>query len=378
MINQIFILTIFCLSLYLNAWPDGMPCSRGQLKSMNPLEAPEHQGGLMLTEPPYEIEVSSRCYWRNTPISGKFLLFLFIIIIKNLFIFLIIVTLKGKDRKTRFKGFALQSRIFKGPMRGQRAGSFLRLDANGSWQVQCFKYNNSITHSHNEKKTQLTFWWKSNGDETQTIQFVATVVESVKVFWVESVVSIPIPPCRIEREFGPWEPNPITPPPMPSQFKIETDKLFKSGQVSLNRSPFQRDMKDSRKEDMSEFGSKSTLRQQQFRPTAGKKYSKNKFLKHVIPLLEMDFFNKKRHYSLSLAPRSIHEGSVTTKNTIQPNTPRGVQISQVTLRQQSNFTQNRGRICVDKAEKTRCLAWSRFCQQSLAIRQACNRTCRVC
>uniref|UniRef100_A0A0K0FMD5 Reelin domain-containing protein n=1 Tax=Strongyloides venezuelensis TaxID=75913 RepID=A0A0K0FMD5_STRVS len=325
MINQFFILTIFYLSLYLNAWPDGMPCSKGQLKSMNPLEAPEHQGGLMLTEPPYEIEVSSRCYWRNTPIS---------------------VTLKGKDRKTRFKGFALQSRIFKGPMRGQRAGSFLRLDANGSWQVQCFKYNNSITHSHNEKKTQLTFWWKSNGDETQTIQFVATVVESVKVFWVESIVSIPIPPCRVEREFGQWEPGPITPPPMPSQFKIETAKMFKSGQVSLNRSPFQRDMKDSRKEDMSNFESKSTLRQQQFRPTA--------------------------------APRSIHEGSVTTKNTVQPYTSRGVQISQVTLRRSSNFTQNKGRLCVDKAEKNRCLAWSRFCQQSLAIRQACNRTCRVC
>lgn len=72
MVKQIFIITLSYLSLYLNAWPDGMPCSKGQLKSMNPLEAPEHQGGLMLTEPPYEIEVSSRCYWRNTPISGKF------------------------------------------------------------------------------------------------------------------------------------------------------------------------------------------------------------------------------------------------------------------------------------------------------------------
>uniref|UniRef100_A0A0K0EIK8 Reelin domain-containing protein n=1 Tax=Strongyloides stercoralis TaxID=6248 RepID=A0A0K0EIK8_STRER len=303
-----------------------MPCSKGQLKSMNPLEAPEHQGGLMLTKPPYEIEVSSRCYWRNTPIS---------------------VTLKGKDRKTRFKGFALQSRYFNGPMRGQRAGSFLRLDANGSWQVQCFKYNNSITHSHNEKKSQLTFWWKSNGDETQPIQFVATVVESVKVFWVESVLSNPIPPCKLEREFGFWEPGPITPPPTPSQFKIETAEIFKTGGINNNRSPLQKSLKDSRKEETIEFPTKSTLpRQQQFRPTA--------------------------------APRSIHEGSVTTNTFIQSTPSRGIKISNVTVRQRQNFTQRRGGICIDKAEKSRCFAWARFCQQSLAIRQACSRTCRVC
>uniref|UniRef100_A0A0N4ZSA1 ShKT domain-containing protein n=1 Tax=Parastrongyloides trichosuri TaxID=131310 RepID=A0A0N4ZSA1_PARTI len=354
---------------------------------MNPLEAPEHQGGLMLTEPPYEIEVSARCYWRNTPIT---------------------VTLKGKDKKTRFRGFAMQPRIFNGPMRGQRTGSFIRLDASGSWQVQCFKYNNSITHSHNEKKTQLTFWWKSNGDETQTIQFVATVVESVKVFWVESVLSQPIPPCKIEREFGPWEPGPITEPPKPSQFKIDTVEFFRTGKIDFNRRLTQKDIKDSRKDTSTVFESKSTIRQQQFRPTAGKKkYHKNRALNHVIPLFAMEIFNKSHPYNFSSAPRIIHEGSimsttriqaVTTRNTpittrnlpittrnlptttvrSIPTTTKRVQISQVILRQNQNTAQKRGGLCVDKAEKSRCLAWSRFCQQSLAIRQACSRTCRFC
>lgn len=288
--------------------------------------------------------------------------------------------MKGKDRKTRFKGFAMQSRYFNGPMRGQRAGSFLRLDANGSWQVQCFKHNNSITHSHNEKKSQLTFWWKSNGDEAHAIQFVATVVESVKVFWVESVLSNPIPPCKIEREFGPWEPSPITPPPIPSQFKIETAEIFRTGLMTSNRIPFQRNMKDSRKEDFVSFQTKSTLpRQQPLRTTAGKKYSKNKILKHVIPLFEMDIFNKTRHYSsLSSAPRQIHEGSVTTNFLINSTPSKGIKISHVTLKQRQNLSQKRGRICIDKADKNRCLAWARFCQQSIAIRQACSRTCRVC
>lgn len=38
-------------------------------ESMNPLEAVEHQGGLQLDSPPYELIVDQKCYWRNQPIA---------------------------------------------------------------------------------------------------------------------------------------------------------------------------------------------------------------------------------------------------------------------------------------------------------------------
>lgn len=51
------------------AWPDGAPCVHAAFESMNPLEAVEHQGGLQLSTPPYEIAVDQKCYWRNQPIG---------------------------------------------------------------------------------------------------------------------------------------------------------------------------------------------------------------------------------------------------------------------------------------------------------------------
>ncbi|VDD87084.1 unnamed protein product [Enterobius vermicularis] len=141
------------------AWPDAAPCLRTTINSMNPLEAAEHQGGLQLTNPPYTIEVNRRCYWKNQPVQCK----------------------------------------------------FLRLDDNGSWQQQCFRLKNSVTHSHNEKKKVITLWWKTELDDT-------TVVKAQKEFWVKSVVSPPIPPCREDRtgslavKFV--APKPTPPPPV--------------------------------------------------------------------------------------------------------------------------------------------------------------------
>lgn len=52
--------------------------------------------------------------------------------------------------------------------------------------------------------------------------FRATVVKSQKEFWVKSIKSKPIPPCRIEREgMQGYIPDPITPPPPVRNFAHE-------------------------------------------------------------------------------------------------------------------------------------------------------------
>uniref|UniRef100_A0A914QZV7 Reelin domain-containing protein n=1 Tax=Panagrolaimus davidi TaxID=227884 RepID=A0A914QZV7_9BILA len=186
-------------------WPDGAPCIHAAYESMNPLEAVEHQGGLQLTEPPFQIELDRKCYWLNQPIG---------------------LQLKGNTTKTKFKGFQIQPIVWKGSKFGQRIGSFVRLDDNGSWQFQCFRKKDSITHSHDEPKIQMKMWWKNNDDDTQYVQFVATVVVNLKKFWVKSVLSPPLPPCKVEREAGPWaKPIPRVPPPV-GQFKMDTWRIF--------------------------------------------------------------------------------------------------------------------------------------------------------
>ncbi|VDN52015.1 unnamed protein product [Dracunculus medinensis] len=182
---KIVFLIIILLHEQFECWPDGAPCIHSTFESMNPLEAVEHQGGLQLTPPPYEIVVKQKCYWKGQPIE---------------------LSLKGKTIKDRFKGFAIQ------PI---SIGRFLRLDNNGSWQQQCYRYRNSVTHSHDELKKKMKLWWKNDDDDSNYVQFVATVVKSQKEFWVKSILSIPIPPCHLEplgmREE--YVPPPITPPP---------------------------------------------------------------------------------------------------------------------------------------------------------------------
>ncbi|VDL82120.1 unnamed protein product [Nippostrongylus brasiliensis] len=50
-------------------------------------------------------------------------------------------------------------------------GQLMRLDDNGSWQQQCFRFKNSATHSHDEKKKHMRLWWKADED-SRTVQFV--------------------------------------------------------------------------------------------------------------------------------------------------------------------------------------------------------------
>ncbi|CAD6197669.1 unnamed protein product [Caenorhabditis auriculariae] len=198
----------------VGAWPDGAPCIHSAMESMNPLEAIEHQGGLQLTVPPYEIAVDQKCYWRNQPIG---------------------LTIQGLNESVWFKGFNIQPHQWDNDRLGPRIGQLVRLDDNGSWQQQCFRFKDSATHSHDEKKKHIKMWWKVD-DEVDTVQFVATVVKHQTMFWVRSVRSKPLPPCRLNRDGFPSyvAPLPTVPPPT-KQFKMDTVSMFESGRPAAPR-----------------------------------------------------------------------------------------------------------------------------------------------
>ncbi|KJH53405.1 hypothetical protein DICVIV_00343 [Dictyocaulus viviparus] len=193
------------------SWPDGAPCLHAAYESMNPLEAVEHQGGLQLTVPPYEIKVDQKCYWRNQPIA---------------------LHLQSTNQSEWYKGFVIQPFEWIDGRLGERIGQLMRLDDNGSWQQQCFRFKNSATHSHDEKKKHMRFWWKVDED-SRTVQFVATVVKHQTMFWVKSVLSNPIPPCRLMKNGIENYRRPLpTPPPPVKQFKMDTNKMFGNERIS--------------------------------------------------------------------------------------------------------------------------------------------------
>ncbi|PIC28731.1 hypothetical protein B9Z55_020550 [Caenorhabditis nigoni] len=213
MLESLLVLLVSLVAT-VSAWPDGAPCVHAAFESMNPLEAVEHQGGLQLSTPPYEIAVDQKCYWRNQPIG---------------------LTLQGHNESIWFKGFVIQPFKWNNDQLGERFGQLVRLDDNGSWQQQCFRYQVSATHSHDEKKKHIKMWWKVD-DEVDTVQFVATVVKHQTQFWVKSVRSRPLPPCRLNRDGFPnyQAPAPSVPPQV-KQFKMETFRVFDS---IVRRRPF--------------------------------------------------------------------------------------------------------------------------------------------
>lgn len=53
-----------------------------------------------------------------------------------------------------------------------RAGKFVRLDNNGSWRHQCYRFHDSVTNAHDEKKNEINLWWKNDKDDDKVVQFV--------------------------------------------------------------------------------------------------------------------------------------------------------------------------------------------------------------
>ncbi|CAI4221625.1 unnamed protein product [Auanema sp. JU1783] len=383
-------LTLSILVVRTFAWPDGAPCVHAAFESMNPLEAVEHQGGLQLTSPPYEIKVDQKCYWRNQPIA---------------------LTLQGINDTIWFKGFVIQPYRWNNDQLGPRIGQIVRLDDNGSWRQQCFTEKASATHSHNEKKKHMRMWWKVD-DESDTVQFVATVVKHQTMFWVRSVVSKPIPPCRLNRNgFDDYSPPLPTQPPPVKGFKMETNRFF-GNDGNLAVGPF--------------LLTESTTPRPTLPTTAFvRPVSTSPRMQQIIPLEDLQVlgrhkFNTQPHRhsidstALRVIPVTTQTSAftlpiqTTTTPTITTTTPeqRNVLRTNGQLTQSQQFQrqrliasnrrfQNNGRnqprpvfrpvpnnqVCEDRDSIFRCQQWIQFCRtpRSFAYLSInCRKTCRFC
>uniref|UniRef100_A0A915D7V8 ShKT domain-containing protein n=1 Tax=Ditylenchus dipsaci TaxID=166011 RepID=A0A915D7V8_9BILA len=370
--HELFLLLSYFLQI-VHTWPDGAPCVHAVVESMNPLEAVEHQGGLQLTIPPFFIEVDQKCYWPNQPVA---------------------ITLRGNTTAEKFKGFAIQPLVYKGPNTGTRIGQFLRLDDNGSWQQQCFKTKNAVTHSHDEPKKRMQLWWKNDQDDTQYVQFVATVVVSLRKFWVKTVLSDPLPPCSVQQRMGNWQRDPMTPPPPVSSFKMSAFQMFNKDSAnfienSISAVPFEKEGK--RKIIQTQTPAPSMLQSPTSSTTQASTFKRR--LNHIIPIPGGEMEMNKRPRPTQRTPFVVRFSPLATTTTI-PTTMR----PSFTMRNRNNFAmmqtpqatpinnfgnqngqgQQLQNVCRDFDARNQCFGWISFCGSSMYMRTYCQRTCRFC
>lgn len=208
------IVCFFICIISVNSWPDGAPCIHAAFESMNPLEAVEHQGGLQVKSIHFRIHFLfswllhlSQLMW-NRRVIGSISLWNVIIYCVILISFFNFSDATRKYDENQIQGIRNSTFCLRGFKCGKsvryrfyrllsarheivqverfradhstvyifiqsyRVGQFLRLDDNGSWQQQCFKRKDSVTHSHDEMKEQMKLWWKSDREDSATIQFV--------------------------------------------------------------------------------------------------------------------------------------------------------------------------------------------------------------
>ncbi|XP_053550016.1 putative ferric-chelate reductase 1 isoform X3 [Bombina bombina] len=91
------------------------------------------------------------------------------------------VTLSGP----RFDGFFMQARDANN-LAGSALGSFELIDAEVSQLLLCGDVQNSaVSHTSKRKKTEVSFYWIAPANSPQHVQFLATVVEKYKIYWVK-------------------------------------------------------------------------------------------------------------------------------------------------------------------------------------------------
>ncbi|XP_077189110.1 ferric-chelate reductase 1-like isoform X2 [Paroedura picta] len=84
-----------------------------------------------------------------------------------------------------FEGFFLQARNAKN-LRGPAIGSFVLADKMKSQLLTCGHVKNSaVSHTSKSKKTHIDAYWIAPRDAPETVQFLVTVVEKYKTFWVK-------------------------------------------------------------------------------------------------------------------------------------------------------------------------------------------------
>uniref|UniRef100_H0X586 Ferric-chelate reductase 1 n=1 Tax=Otolemur garnettii TaxID=30611 RepID=H0X586_OTOGA len=91
------------------------------------------------------------------------------------------VTLSGPP----FKGFLLEARNAE-DLNGHPVGSFTLIDSQVSQLLTCEDIQGSaVSHTSPSKKTEIKVYWKAPSGAPNHIQFLATVVEKYKIYWVK-------------------------------------------------------------------------------------------------------------------------------------------------------------------------------------------------
>ncbi|KAL1006697.1 hypothetical protein UPYG_G00075560 [Umbra pygmaea] len=124
---------------------------------------------------------------------------------------------------TSFKGFLIEARDAGKPA-GPAVGSFSLLDPAESQLLQCGRTQGSaVSHTSKSKKTEIQTMWKAPETPPATVQFMATVVQKYKLYWVQlpgpvvslsgativppsvttdiSTTAVPTPPSILSRPF---------------------------------------------------------------------------------------------------------------------------------------------------------------------------------
>lgn len=91
------------------------------------------------------------------------------------------VTLSGPE----FKGFLLEARDANA-LSGPPIGFFKLIDSQVSQLLTCDDIQGSaVSHTNPHKKTEIKVYWKAPNDAPNHIQFLVTVVEKFKTYWVK-------------------------------------------------------------------------------------------------------------------------------------------------------------------------------------------------
>ncbi|XP_072500194.1 ferric-chelate reductase 1-like isoform X2 [Notamacropus eugenii] len=93
----------------------------------------------------------------------------------------ITVTLSGPQ----FKGFLIEARNAEN-LDSSRIGSFTLIDKEVSQLLTCdHKEGSAVSHTSPSKKTQIQVYWSAPNTANHSVQFLATVVEKYKIYWVK-------------------------------------------------------------------------------------------------------------------------------------------------------------------------------------------------
>ncbi|XP_041447087.1 ferric-chelate reductase 1 S homeolog isoform X2 [Xenopus laevis] len=91
------------------------------------------------------------------------------------------VTLSG----SRFDGFLVEARDAEN-LNGSAVGSFSLTDKRISQLLTCDGIQNSaVSHTSKERKLQVEFFWVAPANSPKHIQFLATVVQKYKIYWMK-------------------------------------------------------------------------------------------------------------------------------------------------------------------------------------------------